>query len=289
MTKSARRSTRRTATVATAVTASAALAAAVLTAPQWTGGAVDGANAELSAAPGDIVWSDEFDGAAGSAPNPANWNHETGAHGWGNNELQNYTDSRANSALDGQGNLVITARQEADGSYTSARMTTQDKVEHAYGRIEARIQIPRGQGIWPAFWMLGSDFPDTPWPDSGEIDIMENVGYEPHMVHGTVHGPGYSGANGIGSSYTHPQGWSFADDFHTFAVDWSPGSITWSVDGNAYHTLTTADVGGNPWVYDQSFFMILNIAVGGNWPGYPDGTTQFPQQMVVDYVRIYEN
>ncbi|WDZ93270.1 glycoside hydrolase family 16 protein [Nocardiopsis sp. HUAS JQ3] len=289
MTKSARPSTRRTATVATAVTASAALAAAVLTAPQWTGGAVDGANAELSAAPGDIVWSDEFDGAAGTAPDPANWNHETGAHGWGNNELQNYTNSRANSALDGQGNLVITARQEADGSYTSARMTTQDKVEHAYGRIEARIKIPRGQGIWPAFWMLGSGFPDTPWPDSGEIDIMENVGYEPHMVHGTVHGPGYSGADGIGSSYTHPQGWSFADDFHTFAVDWSPGSITWSVDGNAYHTLTSADVGGNPWVYDQSFFMILNVAVGGNWPGYPDGTTQFPQQMVVDYVRIYEN
>ncbi|PDP87208.1 1,3-beta-glucanase, partial [Glycomyces fuscus] len=247
------------------------------------GSAAAPASAETAQA--DLVWSDEFDGAAGSAPNPAHWNHETGDHGWGNNELQNYTDNRANSALDGQGNLVITARQEADGGYTSARITTQNKIEHAYGRIEARIKIPRGQGIWPAFWMLGADFPNTPWPHSGEIDIMENVGYEPHLVHGTVHGPGYSGADGIGASYTHPQGWSFADDFHTFAIDWNPGSITWSVDGNAYHTLTTNDVGANPWVYDQPFFMILNVAVGGNWPGYPDGTTQFPQQMLVDYVR----
>ncbi|MEU4284225.1 family 16 glycosylhydrolase [Nocardiopsis dassonvillei] len=236
-----------------------------------------------------LVWSDEFNGAAGSAPNPANWNHETGAHGWGNNELQNYTSSRANSALDGNGNLVITARREANGGYTSARMTTQNKVEHAYGRIEARIKIPRGQGIWPAFWMLGADFPDTPWPDSGEIDIMENIGREPHLVHGTLHGPGYSGGNPLTGSYMHPQGWSFADDFHTFAVDWSPGSITWSVDGNAYQTYTPADTRGNPWVYDQPFFMILNIAVGGNWPGYPDGTTQFPQQMLVDYVRIYSD
>ncbi|WP_083609021.1 family 16 glycosylhydrolase [Nocardiopsis sp. TSRI0078] len=286
---SRRKNARRATTASTAVAASVALAAAVLTAPHWTGNTPSEANADLSAAPGDLVWSDEFDGPAGTAPNPAHWNHETGDHGWGNNELQNYTNSRNNSALDGNGNLVITARQETDGTYTSARITTQNKIEHAYGHIEARIKIPRGQGIWPAFWMLGSDFPDTPWPHSGEIDIMENVGHEPHMVHGTVHGPGYSGGAGIGASYTHPQGWSFADDFHTFAVDWTPGSITWSVDGNAYNTITTADVGGNPWVYDQSFFMILNVAVGGQWPGYPDETTQFPQQMIVDYVRIYEN
>ncbi|NYH54740.1 beta-glucanase (GH16 family) [Nocardiopsis arvandica] len=250
------------------------------------GAPTDGAET-AQAAQSALVWSDEFDGAAGSAPNPAHWNHETGDHGWGNNELQNYTDNRANSALDGNGNLIITARQETDGTYTSARLTTQNKIEHAYGHIEARIKIPRGQGIWPAFWMLGSDFPDTPWPHSGEIDIMENVGHEPHMVHGTVHGPGYSGANGIGASYTHPQGWSFADTFHTFAIDWSPGSITWSVDGHPYNTITTNDVGTNPWVYDQPFFMILNVAVGGQWPGYPDHTTQFPQQMTIDYVRVY--
>ncbi|MFD3684816.1 family 16 glycosylhydrolase [Nocardiopsis sp. NPDC058631] len=279
---------RRTATAATAVAASAALAAAVLTAPHWNPASAAPADADLSSAPGDLVWSDEFDGAAGSAPDAANWNHETGNHGWGNNELQNYTGSRDNSALDGNGNLVITARQESDGSYTSARMTTQDKVEHAYGRIEARIQIPTGQGVWPAFWMLGSDFPETPWPDSGEIDIMENVGHIPGTVHGTVHGPGYSGGGGIGASHDHPDGGAFTDDFHVFAVDWTPGSITWSVDDVPFNTITTADVGGNPWVYDQEFFMILNVAIGGEWPGYPDETTQLPQELVVDYVRIYE-
>ncbi|WP_285730513.1 glycoside hydrolase family 16 protein [Nocardiopsis sp. ATB16-24] len=283
-----RKNTRRGTVIATSVIASATLAA-VLTAPQWSGGAVNEANADLSAAPGDLVWSDEFDGAAGQAPDPAHWNHETGDHGWGNNELQNYTDSRTNSALDGRGNLVITARQEADGSYTSARITTQNKVEHAFGRIEARIKIPTGQGVWPAFWMLGADFPRTPWPESGEIDVMENVGHEPGTVHGTVHGPGYSGGGGIGASYDHPTGGAFTDDFHVYAVDWSPGSLTWSVDGVAFNTLTAADVGGNPWVYDQSFFMILNVAVGGEWPGHPDGSTRFPQEMVVDYVRVYEN
>ncbi|MBO0609430.1 glycoside hydrolase family 16 protein [Myceligenerans salitolerans] len=282
------RATPRTRAVATIVTAlsAVALAATGAVAAASTGTAASAADdADVAAA--QLVWSDEFDGAAGSAPNPANWNHETGDHGWGNNELQNYTNSRDNSALDGNGNLVITARQEAGGGYTSARMTTKDKVEPQYGRVEARIQIPRGQGIWPAFWMLGAQFPDTPWPNSGEIDIMENVGYEPHIVHGTLHGPGYSGGGGVGGAYQHPQGWSFADDFHTFAIDWSPDRITWSVDGNAYMTRTPADVPGT-WVYNQPFFMILNVAVGGNWPGYPDGTTQFPQQMRVDYVRVYD-
>lgn len=245
--------------------------------------------APVATAVGDLIWSEEFEGPSGTAPNPAVWTLETGAHGWGNAELQNYTTSRANSALDGQGNLVITARREADGSYTSARMMTNDKVELRYGRIEARIQIPRGQGIWPAFWMLGADFPQTSWPASGEIDIMENVGYEPHRVHGTVHGPGYSGGAGISGSYTHPQGWSFADTFHTFAIDWSPGSITWYVDGQRYHQVTRASVGSNAWVFDKAYFLILNVAVGGQWPGYPDGSTQFPQQMKVDYVRVFDN
>ncbi|GAA1869458.1 family 16 glycosylhydrolase [Myceligenerans crystallogenes] len=243
------------------------------------------AAADLSAAA--LTWSDEFNGAAGAAPDATKWNHETGAGGWGNGELQNYTTSRNNSALDGNGNLVITARREADGGYTSARMTTKGKYQPQYGRIESRIKIARGQGIWPAFWMLGGQFPGTPWPNSGEIDIMENVGKEPHRVHGTLHGPGYSGAGGIGAAYTHPQGWSFADDFHTFAIDWSPDRISWSVDGTVYQTRTPADVPGT-WVYNQQFFMILNLAVGGAWPGYPDGTTQFPQQMVVDYVRVYD-
>jgi beta-glucanase (GH16 family) len=248
----------------------------------------DASTATSSAAAAALTWSDEFTGAAGSAPNGANWNLETGGGGWGNNELQTYTNSRNNSALDGNGNLVITARQEG-GGYTSARLTTKGKVQPQYGRLEARIKIPRGQGIWPAFWMLGGQFPGTPWPNSGEIDIMENIGREPNRVHGTLHGPGYSGANPITGSYTHPQNWSFADDFHTFAIDWSPNSITWLVDGNAYQTFTPANTGSNPWVFNQPFFFILNVAVGGNWPGYPDGSTQFPQQMVVDYVRVYDS
>lgn len=245
--------------------------------------------APVLTAPGDLIWEENFDGPAGAAPNPAVWNHETGAHGWGNAELQNYTTSRANSALDGQGNLVIIARREADGSYTSARITTKDKVELQYGRIEARIQIPRGQGIWPAFWMLGAQFPDVQWPHSGEIDVMENVGFEPHRVHGTVHGPGYSGGGGISGTYQHPQGWSFADTFHTFAIDWRPGEITWYVDGHQFHRVTPATLAGNAWVLDQPFFLILNVAVGGQWPGYPDGSTQLPQQMKVDYIRVLDN
>jgi beta-glucanase (GH16 family) len=244
----------------------------------------------VAAATGDVVWSQEFNGASGTGPDTSVWNYDTGAGGWGNAELQNYTTSRSNSALDGAGNLVITARREGDGSYTSARIQSNDKFEVQYGRIEARIQIPRGQGIWPAFWMLGGDLgAGTQWPASGEIDIMENVGYEPHMVHGTVHGPGYSGGAGIGAAYTHPQGWSFADDFHTFSIDWAPGSITWYVDGKQYHQVNRASVGSNTWVFDKKFFLILNLAVGGQWPGYPDGTTQFPQQMKIDYVRVYDN
>ncbi|MCP2263204.1 Beta-glucanase, GH16 family [Promicromonospora thailandica] len=291
-----RHRTTRTALVATAALSlvlSASLAASAAAPVADDGGrATDALGASGSPAAQDLAaaltWSDEFDGPAGSAPNAANWNHETGGGGWGNNELQTYVNSRNNSALDGNGNLVITARQEG-GGYTSARLTTKGKVQPQYGRLEARIKIPRGQGIWPAFWMLGGQFPGTPWPDAGEIDIMENIGREPHIVHGTLHGPGYSGGNPITGQYMHPQGWSFADDFHTFAIDWNPNSITWPVDGNAYQTFTPANTNGNPWVYNQPFFFILNVAVGGNWPGYPDGSTQFPQQMVVDYVRVYDS
>jgi beta-glucanase (GH16 family) len=269
-------------------TTTAATAAAVLAALAFAPPSSAGPDPE-SLAPGDILWQQEFDGPAGAAPDGSVWGYDLGAGGWGNNELQTYTDSRANSALDGQGNLVITARREGDGSYTSARLQSNDKVEIQYGRVEARIQIPRGQGIWPAFWMLGADMPGVPWPQAGEIDVMENVGYEPHLVHGTVHGPGYSGGSGITGTFMHPQGWSFADTFHTFAVDWSPGSIRWLVDGTVYHQVTRDSVGGNEWVFDKPYFLILNVAVGGNWPGYPDASTVMPQEMKVDYVRVYDN
>nr|MDT0524662.1 glycoside hydrolase family 16 protein [Streptomyces sp. DSM 41633] len=160
-----------------------------------------------------------------------------------NHERQYYTGGNSNAALDGQGNLVITARKENPGNYqcwygtceyTSARLNTAGKFSAAYGHVEARMKVPRGQGMWPAFWMLGDDFGDVGWPQSGEIDVMENVGFEPGTVHGTLHGPGYSGADGIGAGYTLPNGEAFADDFHTFAVDWAPDSITWSVDGQVY-------------------------------------------------------
>jgi hypothetical protein len=148
------------------------------------------------------------------------------------------------------------------------------------------MKIPRGQGMWPAFWMLGNDIGQVGWPNSGEIDVMENVGFEPSTVHGTLHGPGYSGTGGIGAAYTLPGGQKFADAFHTFAVDWSPEAITWSVDGTVYQRRTPADLGGQKWVFNKPFFLILNLAVGGYWPGDPDGSTVLPQQLLVDYVRV---
>ncbi|MCS5507494.1 glycoside hydrolase family 16 protein [Curtobacterium flaccumfaciens] len=267
------------------------LAGAATTALGATAIGADGsAQAATTAAAAPVLLAaDEFDGPAGSAPNPGIWRYDLGAGGWGNAELQAYTDSRRNAALDGAGNLVITAHREADGSYSSARLKSESTYTAQYGRIEARIRIPRGQGIWPAFWMLGADIGQVGWPACGEIDVMENVGYEPGIVHGTVHGPGYSGAQGISAAYTNPSGAAFADDFHVYGVDWRPGSITWTVDGVAYRTVTRSDVGSATWVFDKPFFVILNVAVGGNWPGSPDASTRFPQQMTIDWLRVHQN
>jgi beta-glucanase (GH16 family) len=269
-----------------ALVASLAIAA-VLTVP---------AGGTATAAVGNLTWSDEFNGPAGTAPDSARWGRDIGGHGWGNNELEYYTNSTSNAAMDGNGNLVITARRENPAGYschygscqyTSARLLTRDRFSQAYGRFEARIRIPRGQGIWPAFWMLGSDIGSNPWPNSGEIDVMENIGREPNTVHGTLHGPGYSGGSAVGAAYSLPGGQAFADGFHTFTVDWAPDSVTWYVDGNQYSRRTPADLGGNRWVFDHPFFLILNVAVGGSWPGNPDASTTFPQQMLIDYVRVY--
>src|SRR5262245_5662069 len=239
-----------------------------------------------------LTWSDEFDGSAGTPPKATKWVAETGGQGWGNQEREYYTARTENAALDGSGHLAITARAESlDSSYhcwygacryTSARLKTQGRFEQTYGRFEARLRIPRGQGIWPAFWMLGNDIGSVGWPTSGEIDIMENIGREPNTVHGTIHGPGYSGGEGIGAGYT--IGGAFADAFHTFAVEWGPDFIAWFVDGVQYQRRTPADLGGDRWVFNHPFFMIMNVAVGGFWPGDPDGSTVFPQQLVVDYV-----
>ncbi|RSS61722.1 glycoside hydrolase family 16 protein, partial [Streptomyces sp. WAC06614] len=251
-------------------------------------------SSNVAAAAAAVTFEDNFDGPAGSAVRGDKWQLETGDN-VNNHERQYYTPGAANAALDGQGHLVITARRENPGNYqcwygrceyTSARMNTGGRFTQTHGHIEARMKVPRGQGMWPAFWMLGNDIGQVGWPNSGEIDVMENVGYEPGTVHGTLHGPGYSGGGGIGAAFTLPGGRAFADDFHTFAVDWAPGSITWSVDGQVYQRRTPADLGGRTWVFDKPFFLILNLAVGGDWPGNPDGSTAFPNQLVVDYVRV---
>lgn len=242
-----------------------------------------------------MVWSDEFDGASNSGVDTTKWTAETGGNGWGNNELETYTNRTQNAFLS-NGLLVIKAINEtftgSDGitrNYTSARLKTQAKFEQAYGRFEARAKIPYGQGLWPAFWMLGNDISTSGWPTCGEIDVMENISREPSTVHGTIHGPGYSGANGISADYILPAGKKFSDDFHTFAVEWEPGVARFYVDGILYKTRTPADLpAGAKWVFDHPFFIILNVAVGGFWPGNPDQTTVFPQTMQVDYVRVYQ-
>jgi beta-glucanase (GH16 family) len=243
-----------------------------------------------------LVWQDEFDGARGAPVDPRKWRHEVGGRGWGNAELEYYTARAENASLDGEGHLAIRALREtytgAEGvtrSFTSGRLKTQGLFEQAYGRFEASIKLPRGQGIWPAFWMLGGDISRVGWPGCGEIDIMEQIGREPAIVHGTIHGPGYSGSHGIGAPNTLPSGAAFADHFHLFAVEWRPHSIRWEVDGHVYETRTPADLpAGQHWVYDHPFFLILNLAVGGRWPGDPNETTTFPQTMLVDYVRVYK-
>jgi len=234
-----------------------------------------------------LVWHDEFDG---SGLDVTKWVRETGGGGWGNNELEFYTARAENARLEG-GHLVIEARAEPFGNrqYTSARLKTAGLGAWKYGRIEARIRIPRGQGIWPAFWLLGDDIPQVGWPACGEIDIMENIGKEPGRVHGTVHGPQYSGAKGVSAPYDQPGGGGgpFADDYHVYAVEWEANAIRWYVDSAHYATVTPKDLPGR-WVFDHPFFIILNVAVGGGWPGNPDSTTVFPQRMLVDYVRVYQ-
>jgi len=237
-----------------------------------------------------LVWADEFNQADGSPPDPAKWNYDTGTGGWGNNEWQNYTTTNATIT---NGVLVIEARRHLNGAttnYTSARLKTQGKAAWTYGRMEARLRLPRGQGLWPAFWMLGTNITaaGVGWPACGEIDIMENIGREPTLIHGTVHGPGYSGGNAVSAAYSLPGNPVFADDFHVYAIEWTTNQIKWWVDDQPYFTVTPANLpGGTTWVFTQPQFLLLNVAVGGNWPGYPDGSTVFPQQMLVDYVRVY--
>lgn len=273
-----------------------ALAAMVL----LTGGATAFASGPPGAHPPDrragawtLVWSDDFNAPDGSAPDPAKWRVISSGSGFGNNELEYYT-ARPGNIHQENGKLVITARKEKytgeDGAraYTSARLESQGRFELKYGRVEARIKIARGQGIWPAFWMLGSDFESIGWPACGEVDIMENIGSEPSRVHGSLHGPGYSGSNPLSAFYTLPNHRRFSDGYHVFAIEWEPQTIRFYVDNVLFETQNAGDLAeGKTWAFNHPFFLVLNVAVGGFWPGKPNTTTAFPTSMLVDYVRVY--
>lgn len=231
------------------------------------------------------VWAEEFRGAAGSGPDPATWTAELGGGGWGDGQLQHYTESVENAVVDEAGRLAITARRTPDGLVTSARLVTKGRVTVRHGRVEARIQVPDGPGLWAAFWMLGADIDDVGWPACGEIDVMEHVGSDAGSVHGTLHGPGYAGLGG-GVGFAHDAGVDLAADFHVYAVDWAPDRVTWSLDGHPYGTVTTQDVPG-PWPFDHDFFLLLNLAVGGDWPGNQTPEPALPATMLVDWVRVH--
>ncbi|HUL52190.1 MAG TPA: glycoside hydrolase family 16 protein [Opitutaceae bacterium] len=258
-------------------------------------GLVLAGGAGRAGAPPPPVWSDEFNQADGAAPDPTKWSYDVGGDGWGNGELEVYTDSRDNSrivsdpdATDGKA-LAIRAVRSPGGGYTSARLKTEGKFTLRYGRVEVRMKLPRGKGIWPACWMLGDNLGTAGWPACGEIDIMENLGHRPGVIYGTLHGPGYSGAHGLQRSFALPAGGAFSDGYHVFAVEKTPQEIRWSVDGQVYHACTPAALPARArWVFnDQPFFLLLNLAVGGYWPGNPDATTVFPQTLSVDYVRVF--
>ena len=262
-----------------------------------------------------LVWSDEFNGAAGSLPNSKNWNYDLGGGGWGNGELETYTNSPNNVYQDGNGNLVIQAIRDSSGNFTSARLQTgapgastdTTDLSWKYGLIQARIKLPFGLGVWPAFWMLGENIGTVSWPACGEIDIMENFGVFPNgtnnasINNGTIHGPAstaagagdYNDNSGIGASTTLPFGETVYDDYHVYALQWSENSIEFFVDGALYETRTPASLPeGAPWVFNAPFFILLNLAIDGpgTFLGTPDPTQPFPNQdLVVDWVRVYQS
>jgi beta-glucanase (GH16 family) len=250
----------------------------------------------------NLAWQDEFDGPAGAPPDPAYWVHDVGGGGWGNAQLEFDTARPENASLDGEGHLAIIARKESyqGRDYTSARINTRGRFEQSLGRWEARIRLPVGQGLWPAFWMLGASYTEVGWPACGEIDIMEQRGQEPGVVHGSLHATGYSGGGAITAPYvcTVPPTCAappcaplcpFNEDFHVFAVEVEASRIAFEVDGAVYHEVKRERLPpGAAWPFEHPFFVLLDVAVGGSFVGAPDVTTVFPQTMLVDYVRYYQ-
>lgn len=242
-----------------------------------------------------LVWGQEFSGPAGAAPDPRVWRVASGGGVWGNDDLEYYTSRASNVSLDGAGHLAITARAGGFADrrgvrwpYTSGRLQTYGRFQFKYGRIEARIKLPAGQGFWPAFWALGTNCHRVGWPACGEVDIMENIGSEPHGVIGALHGP----EAGVHSGYEDIVSAHLASDvdsrFHVFGIDWGPGQFIFSVDGRPYATVTPGSLPRRGrWVFDQPFFLLLNLAVGGTYPGPPNAATRFPATMLVDWVRAY--
>jgi beta-glucanase (GH16 family) len=251
------------------------------------------APAARGASAGHLVWSDEFNGPAGSSPDPSKWTFDVGGGGWGNKELEYYTPRPTNASLDGHGHLAIVARRETYSgqgvtrAYTSARLKTQGVFSTTYGRIEASIKIPAGRGLWPAFWAVGEDIETLGWPASGEIDVMESLG-DGFTLYGSLHGPERGDPRGYGMTISHRSAVSLASGFHTYGVTWNASEITFTFDGVSYATRTPAELAaGQHWAFNKPFFLILNLAVGGDWPGAPAASTQFPATMLVDWVRVY--
>ena len=233
-----------------------------------------------------LVWSDEF---SENSLNLNDWNQETGSGGWGNNELETYTNSPKNTYIS-NGNLIIEARKETTEKtgFTSGRMTTQGKRTFKYGRIDIRAKLPVSKGLWPALWMLGSNITSVGWPVCGETDIMELIGTYPSTVYGTLHWGNAGGTNtSKGTNYVLSSG-DFSKEFHVFSIIWKQDSIQWLIDDQLYLTVSSNDVGSDVYPFNADQFFIFNVAVGGNWPGSPDNTTIFPQRMYVDYVRVFQ-
>lgn len=240
-----------------------------------------------------LVWADEFNVPTGdNRPDPSKWVYELGASGYGNEEKQNYTDRVENACYameDGESCLKITALADnyQGVTYSSARLRTEGRFAATYGRFEARMKLPFGPGMWPAFWLLGANYNTESWPKCGEIDIMENKGFQPNIVSSATHGPGHYGGNPFTSTFGYPDQ-RFDTGFHIYAVDWSENKIVFSVDGHPYHTVYASQMEKDQWVFDHPFFIILNLAVGGLFGGDPTADTVFPQSLYVDYVRVYQ-